>query len=948
MDRQTSTLERSFGKLAKTMTAVFAGVQVANFVKDSTKAFIDFENGMNEVFTLLPNISNEAMEEMTDQVKKFSKEAGVLPEKTVPALYQALSAGVPKDNVFSFLETANKAAVGGVTNLETAVDGLTTVVNSYGADVIDVNKASDLMFTTVKLGKTNFEQLSQSLFNVLPSASAAGVKFEDVSAALATLTAQGVPTSVATTKIRTAIDEMSKSGTEVSNKFKELTGKSFKEFLAEGKNIQDAFQILERHAKATGKGINDLFSSQEAGSAALALTGKSTEMFTNALNEMNKASGATDAAFGKMEQGLKRKIEKLKANFEVFKLQVGGRAAGALNVLFDAGSKVSSFLRGKFNSALEKLKKTLQPVSKPISNFKQSLKDIFRHMKMGLSVTTSFSAPLKHLEKIFEGLFGKKVAKVAVGALKLMFKSIDKSIDFFKKLSGTLLNSVRPLVDGFISGFKNMIPTLKGVFNELSPIFLDVGSSIGDALNKIIPTLGDILTKTQTRLSKITPVFMKVFNTISKIILPIFTDAFNFIVNTVIPAIVPIINKTVKSVSQTIQKLLPAIGSIVSAVLKIVPVIIDIGKYLIEKLMPIFSSVFGFITDRIIPIFTAAFESIAPKVSSIVQNVIIAIQGLWNFIKPVIDLLVGAIQFALPLIQDIITIAINTVIGVFDGLLNTLNGIIEFVVGVFTGDWEKAWQGVKDIFGGIFGTLGSLLKAPLNGVIALINQAIRGINKLDIKVPDWVPGLGGKGFDINIPEIPMLAKGTNNFAGGIAIVGEKGPELVNLPKGSQVIPNNKTEQILSQTLNPVDIPKPKDLTQTIRQKLIPANIQQPSSLIQMINQVLNAINIPKPRDLTQIVKQKLIPADFSQIRENNNMSVPLPSSIKQNSQDNKVEQVSQDKNINININGNGSIKIDPEASKEAMLNILLENVKPVLMNILQEEIFEEGELSYDF
>jgi hypothetical protein len=154
--------------------------------------------------------------------------------------------------------------------------------------------------------------------------------------------------------------------------------------------------------------------------------------------------------------------------------------------------------------------------------------------------------------------------------------------------------------------------------------------------------------------------------------------------------------------------------------------------------------------------------------------------------------------------------------------------------------------------------------------------------------------------------------------------------------------------MINQVLNAINIPKPKDLTQTIRQKLIPANIQQPSSIIQMINQVLNAINIPKPKDLTQIVKQKLIPADFSQIRENNNMSVPLPSSIKQNSQDNKVEQVSQDKNINININGNGSIKINPEASKEAMLNILLENVKPVLMNILQEEIFEEGELSYDF
>ncbi|QIB26105.1 hypothetical protein [Caloranaerobacter azorensis] len=227
----------------------------------------------------------------------------------------------------------------------------------------------------------------------------------------------------------------------------------------------------------------------------------------------------------------------------------------------------------------------------------------------------------------------------------------------------------------------------------------------------------------------------------------------------------------------------------------------------------------------------------------------------------------------------------------WEGIKTAFAPIGDFFKGVF----EKAWQGIKSF---------------INCIISGVNKLIKGINKLDMKIPDWVPGLGGKGFDINIPEIPMLAKGTNNFAGGIAIVGEKGPELVNLPRGSQVLPNSKTEQILSQTLNPIDIPKPKDLT--------------------------------------QIVKQKLIPANYSQIRKDNNMSVPLPRSIRQNNQNDKFEQVSQDKNINININGKGSIKIDSESSKEAMLNILLENIKPILMNILQEEIFEEGELSYDF
>ena len=92
----------------------------------------------------------------------------MIPGEVLPALYQAISAGVPSDNVFDFLETANKAAVGGITDLSTSVDGITSVVNAYGSDVISAAEASDLMFTAVKEGKTDFGQLSDSLFQVIP------------------------------------------------------------------------------------------------------------------------------------------------------------------------------------------------------------------------------------------------------------------------------------------------------------------------------------------------------------------------------------------------------------------------------------------------------------------------------------------------------------------------------------------------------------------------------------------------------------------------------------------------------------------------------------------------------------------------------------------------------------------------------------------------------------
>ena len=85
----------------------------------------------------------------------------------------------------------------------------------------------------------------------------------------------------------------------------------------------------------------------------------------------------------------------------------------------------------------------------------------------------------------------------------------------------------------------------------------------------------------------------------------------------------------------------------------------------------------------------------------------------------------------------------------------------------------------------------ALQKLPLNTVIGLVNTAISGLNKVSVKIPSWVPGkYGGKQYGINIPKIPMLAKGTNNWSGGIAQINEKGGEIVDLPRGSRVYPHD--------------------------------------------------------------------------------------------------------------------------------------------------------------
>ena len=136
-----------------------------------------------------------------------------------------------------------------------------------------------------------------------------------------------------------------------------------------------------------------------------------------------------------------------------------------------------------------------------------------------------------------------------------------------------------------------------------------------------------------------------------------------------------------------------------------------------------------------------------------------------------------------------------TVSSVWSSIKQVFSGIIDFVGGVFTGDWDRAWSGIVNIFGGLFGGIVAIAKSPLNGVISVVNSAIDKLNTISIHIPDWVPLIGGKGFEVNIPKIPYLAHGTENWQGGFAYMNEGGRgELTYLPNGAQVIPHDISVQ----------------------------------------------------------------------------------------------------------------------------------------------------------
>ncbi|MCA9974240.1 MAG: phage tail tape measure protein [Anaerolineales bacterium] len=315
-----STLFKAFQTAALAALAAVVAATIA-FAADSLREFQTFEKGVNEVFTLLPGISQDAMGQMQDDVLEFGKAVGRTSDEVLPALYQAISAGVPQENVFDFLQIASDAALGGVTTLEVAVDGITSVVNAYGDSVIDAATASDVMFTAVKLGKTDFEQLSKSLFNVVPTAASLGVTFTDVAANLAALTAQGTPTSVATTQLRAAFVEASKAGTKLDLALRDLTGKGFADLIADGKTSSQIFTELRESMPE--QDFRDLFSSVEASNAVLGITNDTAAGIIETFGDVEDTLGATAEAAETMAQSMEHLEAQSLAATEALKIQTG-------------------------------------------------------------------------------------------------------------------------------------------------------------------------------------------------------------------------------------------------------------------------------------------------------------------------------------------------------------------------------------------------------------------------------------------------------------------------------------------------------------------------------------------------------------------------------------------------------------------------------------------------
>ncbi|MGM0161816.1 phage tail tape measure protein [Enterococcus sp. DIV1059_2] len=233
---------------------------------------------------------------------------------------------------------------------------------------------------------------------------------------------------------------------------------------------------------------------------------------------------------------------------------------------------------------------------------------------------------------------------------------------------------------------------------------------------------------------------------------------------------------TLAGIAAVIGPALVVIGTLMSSVTKITAGVKDLATVW-SGLGKLFGLSGGW--------FAVAVIAIAALVAGLVwayNNVEWFRNGVNAFFQGVSDIAVEVFNFMGGYISNIFGGIIQNFQNFFDAGKRIFTGFIDFITGAFTGDWELAWKGVANIFGGILDGIAAMAKAPINGMIGLINGFLGGLN--NIKIPKWVPGVGGKSFSIST--LPYLADG-GHVLNGQAIVGEAGPELLTNKNGKTTV-----------------------------------------------------------------------------------------------------------------------------------------------------------------
>jgi hypothetical protein len=365
-----------------------------------------------------------------------------------------------------------------------------------------------------------------------------------------------------------------------------------------------------------------------------------------------------------------------------------------------------------------------------------------------------------------------------------------------------LTNSFLPIMQQFADFIVANMPMIQGI---LSNVFNSVGESVAailpflmNLIQNALPPLIDLFTRVAT---DILPPVIVLFTEILQAVLPPLIDLLTGVATTILPPLIDLLTIIIEDI---LPPFIDLFNDVISAVL---PPLMDLFNRIINVLLPPLIDLFKQIIDAIMPVLIELFDTftqtVLPPLMELINEIVAVI------LPPLLDLFNDLAEVVLPLVMTVF----EAMLPVIEPIMNAISAVIKTVLALIKGDWEGVWSGIKEFFGsaldyivalvqgwakifgsifegikkvvlGVWNGIVDGIKGAINWVINGINTFIRGLNK--IKIPDWVPLVGGKGIDIK--EIPLLAAGGEITQRGHVIVGEAGPELLELPQGAKVKP----------------------------------------------------------------------------------------------------------------------------------------------------------------
>ncbi len=312
-----------------------------------------------------------------------------------------------------------------------------------------------------------------------------------------------------------------------------------------------------------------------------------------------------------------------------------------------------------------------------------------------------------------------KIKEVKYDDIGSMFEGLKRNVEMLLLPLG---NALMPLIVSIMNLVLNNMPLIEGLINQLTPVITQLFTALIPPIQTFIETA------------------LPMIATLAEQLLPIFIN----LLTTLLPPIMEIVQALLPVFVELIQMLLPPILQIVEMIL---PLLLSLIQPLLPLLQPILSLLQPFIDllMLILQPLTQLLNVILPPLMSLL-NIII---------QTIIPMLSAQFTYVANIIGSVFGNALSYITSQVQVVKNIFMSIIDFVKNVFTGNWRGAWENVKNIFSNIISGISNIFKFPINLIIDGMNAFIKGLNKL--KIPDWVPGVGGKG--LNIPLLKKLRVG---------------------------------------------------------------------------------------------------------------------------------------------------------------------------------------------